>query len=250
MVSGFICGTNSFPKEEDNYERHTRSADSSPRKSRSSKSNYNKNPYSNRGLDKFSALLAEIEEKRQQIYSQVNNPHEISLVRFEYDGDHDFKPIIVKIKHRRSFDHLEKEQKFDFEKGMKFRKLHSSSSIEVKEEKKGEIIKEGNVKNNNNIKKIDICKKLRICQWKESQFYLVIVVILIFGFLVIFGRSFAIMCTSIGWYVIPTVTKNANSSTNSRVSTNKKKDYAIRRLSVKKGITNQGSKSFKTSEKR
>uniref|UniRef100_A0A803MYR0 ZCF37 n=2 Tax=Chenopodium quinoa TaxID=63459 RepID=A0A803MYR0_CHEQI len=232
MVSGFICGTHSFPREDDEYERQTRSADSSPRRSRS-KSSSNKNPYSSRGLDKFTALLAEIEEKRQQIYSQVD-PDEISLVRFSYSGDHDFKPIVVKAKHKASPDRVVEQPKSDTDlKTAHLRKLQSSKSLNVREENKAE--NEINMKK----KKMGCIKKIRIEQWKEPKLILLMVVILILVFLVLFGRSFAIMCTSIGWYVIPTMSKTSVSPTNSKVS---KKDYTIRRLSHKTLMTNERHK--------
>ncbi|XP_057533220.1 uncharacterized protein LOC130811080 [Amaranthus tricolor] len=235
MVSGFICGTNNFSKEEDDYERHTRSADSSPRKSRPSKSN--KNPYSTRGLDKFSALLAEIEEKRQQIYSQLD-PDQISLVRFVYEGDHEFKPIVVKVKPKNSADynHEIKNPKIDFQKPIKLSKLNSSISMNIKSE--NGVENEGN-------KKMSLCRKFRVHQWRDSQLYLIIIVVLILMFLVLFGRSFAIMCTSIGWYVVPNITKCSNSGSNFKGSF-KKKDQVIRRLSQKKLMTSEGTKSFKT----
>ncbi|GMH13640.1 hypothetical protein Nepgr_015481 [Nepenthes gracilis] len=94
MVGSFICGGNSLPREEEDHKFH--SADSSPRKS----SSRSKNPYSDRGLDRFTVLLAEIEEKRQKIYSELD-PDEISLVRFVYSNDNSIKPIVVMAKGKR-----------------------------------------------------------------------------------------------------------------------------------------------------
>lgn len=251
MVSGFICGTNSFPEEEGNFDRRTRSADSSPQKTRSKSSN--KNPYSSRGLDKFSALLVEIEEKRQQIYSQVH-PDEISLVRFAYNGDHDFKPIVVKVK-AKAHDHhhvhappkqLPKNDDNNIQKPALLSKLNSSSSMNIKEDIKA---CENEANNNSKNKKMGFSRKVGFYQWKKPNFYLPMIVILTLVFVVLFGRSFAIMCTSIGWYVIPSIAKNSKSYSKSRVSF-KKKDYAIRRLSDKKLVTSEGTKSFKTSDGR
>ncbi|XP_021846398.2 uncharacterized protein [Spinacia oleracea] len=238
MVRNFICGSNNFPREEDAYERQTRSADSSPSRSRS------KNPYSSRGLDKFSTLLLKIEEKRQQIYSQVD-PDEISLVRFAYSGDHGFKSIVVKAKPKSS-PHYTPQPKQpkpqpqpqlyqNIHKPLSIRKLQSSKSMNVNQEVKAEN---------------EVHKKLRVHQWKDPKLILVIIILLILLFLLLFGRSFAIMCTSIGWYFIPTIiTKtNSNPCSNLRLSF-KKKDYAIPRPSHKKLImTSEGTNSFKTSD--
>ncbi|KAL2894969.1 hypothetical protein RDABS01_010878 [Bienertia sinuspersici] len=248
MVSGFICGTSKLPREEDDYERQTRSADSSPRRSRSK--NSNKNPYSTRGLEKFSSLLAQIEEKRQQVYSQVD-PNEISFVRFEYSDDHGFKPIVVKAKHSKdSFDHASINQIKSYnidQKPLSLRKLQSSKSMNGKEESTSSSSsnKVDNEVIHNKIKNMGNRRKLRINQWREPLLVLPMIVILILAFLVLFGRSFAIMCTSIGWYVIPTITnKNANSSSKKLKNSFKRKDYAIRRLSDKKLMTSERTKSF------
>lgn len=56
-----------------------------------------KNPYADLGLEKFSALLEEIEEKKRQVMSQIN-PEEAPVIRFSYSGDNDLKPIVVSTK--------------------------------------------------------------------------------------------------------------------------------------------------------
>ncbi|XP_074270790.1 uncharacterized protein LOC141594667 [Silene latifolia] len=226
MVSGFICGTNSLPRDEDGeHERQTRSADSSPRKSRSKS---NKNPYSTRGLDRFSALLTEIEEKRQRIYSKVD-PQEISLVRFVYTDDHEFKPIVVKAKSSKGANtehQREKQPKPDTSR------THKSGPIVATNE------------NPNNSRNEKMMKKAKICNWMEPKIYLPMIVIAILVCLLAFNRSFAIMCTSIGWYVLPTIINGSYSTSNLRTSF-KKKDFAKRKLSDKKIMSTEGTKSFK-----
>ncbi|KAL9266524.1 hypothetical protein AKJ16_DCAP25761 [Drosera capensis] len=56
-----------------------------------------KNPYSNLGLDKFSVLLEELEEKKQQIFSKIGQ-EDVSLLRFSYSGNNELKPIVVTAK--------------------------------------------------------------------------------------------------------------------------------------------------------
>ncbi|GLT26228.1 hypothetical protein SLA2020_013100 [Shorea laevis] len=80
MLKPLICGTGGFQREDDELSSCSLSPKSSPvstpRKSkrsnlRKSHNRDSKNPYSSRGLDKFSAVLAELEEKKQKIYSQI-----------------------------------------------------------------------------------------------------------------------------------------------------------------------------------
>ncbi|RYR06128.1 hypothetical protein Ahy_B06g085921 isoform A [Arachis hypogaea] len=103
MLSHFGCGT--FHHEADDELPCP-----TPRKSKTKKDN----PFSTRGLDKFSALLADLDERRQRIYSQMN-PHEISFVRFVYSSTNDFVPIVVKVKNNNKSQELKvvKPRKLD-----------------------------------------------------------------------------------------------------------------------------------------
>ncbi|KAJ1385635.1 hypothetical protein SESBI_41512 [Sesbania bispinosa] len=103
MLNPFVCGT--FHPEHD--EPCLASPGSSPKKSKR-KDNRNNNPYSSRGLDKFSELLADLNEKRQKIYSQMN-PHDISIVRFVHSNTDDFVPIVVKVKNNKDQKHKSQE---------------------------------------------------------------------------------------------------------------------------------------------
>ncbi|KAK9699326.1 hypothetical protein RND81_08G167400 [Saponaria officinalis] len=250
MLSSLICGTSVLPRdEEDEHERKTRSAESSPRKSRSS-SHKNNNPYSTRGLDRFSALLSEIEQKRQKIYSEVD-PNEISLVRFVYTGDHEFKPIIVKAKPApndiTNQQQPEKQPKIYMGQkplpSRKFSASFSSSSITAKEVKT-------DTQNETTTKKKESTssyKRLWVnSSWVKPKVYLPMIIIMITVLLLLLGKSFAIMCTSIGWYVIPSIMNSSNSSSNSNRSF-KKKDFATKRMSNnnKKVLLSEGNKSFK-----
>ncbi|EFH66053.1 predicted protein [Arabidopsis lyrata subsp. lyrata] len=70
---------------------------SSPRRSRRG-SKENKNPYSNQGLDKFSALLSELDEKRQSIYAKRLDPDGPPLVRFVFTSSGECVPVMIKTK--------------------------------------------------------------------------------------------------------------------------------------------------------
>ncbi|XP_038976395.1 uncharacterized protein LOC120107257 [Phoenix dactylifera] len=88
-----FCGTGSF-KRIDGEPGAPGSAPGSPR---GSKRKGNKNPYSTRGLDKFSTVLAELEARRKKIMAKVGTEG-VSMVRFVYSNSEDWIPIIVKLR--------------------------------------------------------------------------------------------------------------------------------------------------------
>ncbi|GFS44141.1 similar to ZCF37 [Actinidia rufa] len=71
---------------------------------------------------------------------------------------------------------------------------------------------------------------LRVDVWRRPYFYLGVVVILILVLLAVFGKSFAILCTSLGWYVVPSMKGGSTSSSSKRPR--KKKDYAKREKKI------------------
>ncbi|KAJ0024076.1 hypothetical protein Pint_08640 [Pistacia integerrima] len=178
-----------------------------------------KNPYSTRGLDKFSALLAELEEKKQKIYSQRGS-EDISLVRFVYKDTDDFVPIVVKVK-------KEKTKSVDDIKETPVQ--HESETVDkflVDQSKDDRIITK---------KKSFSWNDIKLNNWRRPSYYLPAAIILILLFLVFFGRSFAILCTSIGWYMVPTL-QGENSS--NEISQERKKKY-VRRMSEIKTVSNE-----------
>lgn len=242
MLNSFICGSfkNQLEVEEESWnspsstpERSSPSA--TPRKSRkSSKTSKNsKNPYSSRGLDKFSALLAELEEKKQKIYSQMG-PEDVPMVRFVYSSSNDCIPLIIKVK----------DQKQDKPGIM-------SSAIDIKENP--------NTRNNEGLDKylpmeapveekqleqprMETAKKsenkslrwnMKMHRWRRPYYYMPVALILILLLLVLFGRSVAILLTSLAWYIVPALGTKKPSQ---------KKDY-VRRLSEPKMMINHGVSS-------
>ncbi|GMH13638.1 hypothetical protein Nepgr_015479 [Nepenthes gracilis] len=210
MVGSFICGGNSLPREEEDHKFH--SADSSPRKS----SSRSKNPYSDRGLDRFTVLLAEIEEKRQKIYSELD-PDEISLVRFVYSNDNSIKPIVVMAKGKR--DQTKNRSKSG---PLSSHHTHPAAAPAVVHEKSAETAAEKKNKEKKG--------KLNLQRLKQPCYYLPAIVMLVLLFLALFGRSVAILCTSLGWYLVPTMTSRSSDLRRSV----KKKDYSKRLVDNKK----------------
>lgn len=194
----FICG--SHAKQEDDFEAFW-SLPSSPqrkvtrrRNSFCSKSNKDsKNPYSDRGLDKFEALLADLEGKRQKIYTQKGS-EDISLVRFVYSNSNHVKPIVVKIK-----DHKKQEKDHNLKLENTKTPVLSPEHPVADENKKTVVVESPKP----SISFGQLRRKFG--EWWRPWYSLPLFVILILLFLVFFGRSFAILCTSLGWYLVPSI---------------------------------------------
>ncbi|KAL2346482.1 hypothetical protein Fmac_000482 [Flemingia macrophylla] len=211
MLKPFVCGTFRHHEEEDGVPC------SSPKKS---KRKDNKNPYSNRGLEKFSALLADLDERRQKVYSQMS-PHEISLIRFAYSSNDDFVPIVVKVKNN-------KDQKKHKSEELGLSHMQSFSEQLEKSAEEATTVEERNNKQHHP-KSLESHKNFGF-YWnmlKWPSFYVPVVVILILVFLTVFGRSVATLCTCVVWYLVPMLSEYKYNSSKARKSNmnSKKKDY-------------------------
>lgn len=197
-----------------------------PRKSRKhsicrSKDIKNNNPYSDRGLDKFSALLEELEDKRRKIYIQKGS-EDISFVRFVYSHSNDFKPIVVKGR-----DKQHNRTSFDTKKNIRYpTNALPADQNEVIQQTSVESSEKSSQKKNIfftwNIMKLD--------NWRRPSYYLPAIIIFILLFLAVFGRTFTILCVSIGWYFIPTIKGGDLHSERSKMI--KKKENKIGRKSI------------------
>ncbi|XP_071733309.1 uncharacterized protein [Rutidosis leptorrhynchoides] len=182
----FICGTFNN-QEEDDFEAlcpysppPSRKARSHKFCSRRKKAN-NKNPYSSRGLDKFEALLADIDDKKRKIFTQKDpkrkdKDHHPKQNNLKDTNDHTSIPTLQDS----TLDHMTEDKETQ----------HAEPSIDT--------------------------KIIRVDQWKLNlkrkfeelwmpSYNLPLFVILVLIFLTLFGRSLAIICTSIAWYLIPTI---------------------------------------------
>lgn len=248
MLSPFICGA-PHHEDEDDVPLTTSSAPSTPRRSRRNGSGRNhsskadKNPYSSRGLDKFSALLADLEEKRRKIYAETGAHEDLSLVRFVYKNSNDCVPIVIKLKDNKDdkpkAEQVKEHNKHATEEVPKD-KLPTETSTAVKEDDKQSRSASGKRKT---YKKSFSWNLTKMVRWNRPSFYLPVFVVLILLFLAVFGRSVAILCTSIGWYMVPTL----NETTMKRRSF-KKKDY-VRKLSEAKMAVGDGLPSPKANHK-
>lgn len=212
MVNYFVCGTFHHEEEEDEP------CFSSPRKSRRNSKNANNNPYSNRGLDQFSALMDDLDKKRQKIYSQMR-PQDISFIRFvsSKSNTNEFVPVIVKVKHNKD------QKKQRNEELTRARHVSATAKEEHDQQKKQPIMAEKE-------------KELNL-KWDRPSLYLPIMVVFILVLLTLFGRSVATLCTCISWYVVSTLEDRSFS-----INSMKKKKY-LRGFSEKKMATPSEDKS-------
>ncbi|CAH8302784.1 unnamed protein product [Eruca vesicaria subsp. sativa] len=187
-----------------------RSPCTSPRKSRK----VSKNPYSNRGLDKFSELLSELDEKRQSIYSKKLDSGGPPLVRFVFTSSGECVPVVIKSSNL----HKQKKTK-DVAAAPKVKTVVNEPNTEETKKTEPETEEKQSCVLNENLKKIT-----------RPNRFLPVTVILVLVFLVFFGRSVAIMCTCIAWYLVPTI-KDQSGNKGSSTYAMKKKDFA-RKLSI------------------
>ncbi|CAI0464568.1 unnamed protein product [Linum tenue] len=217
MLSPLICGA-SFQTDEDDLPCGAASSSPSPRKPWGGRrgGRNNNNPYSGRGLDKFSQLLSDLAEKRREIYSTMSS-QDPPLVRFVFPGaTSDAVPVVIKIRDPKPSKSAElKDHPHHNHNHRNLKHSNSAASAAAAEQAVtnstpdqqhklpavGEIVEES---------------------WRRPSVYVPVAVILILLFLAVFGRSVAILCTSIGWYLVPTLT--------SKRPEEKKKEY-VRKLS-------------------
>ncbi|XVE70199.1 hypothetical protein DITRI_Ditri10aG0053500 [Diplodiscus trichospermus] len=249
MFQPFICGSFNH-QEEDDHELWSSSPISTPRKSRrnslrKSHNKDNKNPYSNRGLDKFSALLAELEEKRQKIYSQSGS-QDTSFVRFVYKDSTDCVPIVIKLKDKKE----EKKNKPVDTKDHHHHQPGTNADSEVFDKHPIETLNEGKevIKQISELRQVSEKTEKKIKRfpwnmefhkWRRPSYYLPAFLVLILLLLVFFGRSVSILFTSIGWYIVPIIKRESSNKVRRSM---KKKDY-VRKLSENKSGTVQGKSS-------
>ncbi|XP_023770923.1 uncharacterized protein LOC111919580 [Lactuca sativa] len=211
----FICGS-PHSQEEDDYDVLWPYPTTSPRKPTRRglvfggirRSKNPTNPYADRGLDKFEALLADLAHKRQEILTQKGS-EDVSMVKFVYRSPDEVKPIVVKLGGKSKQDNtssLESTPEREHQKVDASVKGHNDGN----ESEEGKIVKTlfGDPK-----KKIMFDPWLRKLGhgWKPS-YYFPLFLILILVLLMFTGRSFAILCTSLGWYLVPIIIESLDKS--------------------------------------
>ncbi|OMP07769.1 hypothetical protein COLO4_07066 [Corchorus olitorius] len=233
MFYPFVCGAfQHHQEEEDDDLPWSIPVSSSPRKcSRRKKDSSKKNPYSTRGLEQFSALLAELEEKRQQIYSQMGTP---GLVRFVYKNSNDCVPIVVKLKDKKK----EEKGKLSNTKNQQQQPAEirptTPKSPSESEKKLLATPKTPSESDKKLEKKQSFSWNVKSGKLGRPSYYIPAVIILILVLLTCFGRSVAILFTCVGWYIVPAIS-GEQAGSNFRTSM-KKKDFG-RKLSGNKLVS-------------
>lgn len=220
MLSSLVCG-NFQDEEDDELLQLMRSCSSSTKKSSknlrrghslSSKSKDSKNPYADRGLDKFTALLAELDSKRQKIYTQKGS-EDISLLGFAYSNSSDYKPIVVRVRDKKPI-------KTPVAKPAE----QSDSQVLNSDHNSKQTRLESNHVNQNKagaekLKSNGLMKNIKTEYLRRPSYYVPVIIIFILLFLAIFGKSFAILCVSIGWYIIPTIKSDSAKTSKGKINT-------------------------------
>lgn len=227
MLSSLVCG-NFQDEEDDELSQLLRSCSSSTKKSSrslrrrhsfSSKSKDSKNPYADRGLDKFTALLAELDSRRQKIYTQKGS-EDISLLGFAYTNSSDYKPIVVRVRDKKPIK---------TPVGRPAEQIDSqvSNKLETSDHNSKQTRPESSHFNQNKasaekFKSNGLLSNIKIEYLRRPSYYVPVIIIFILLFLAIFGKSFAILCVSIGWYIIPTIKSDSAKTSKGRI---KSKDH-------------------------
>ncbi|XP_018680501.2 uncharacterized protein LOC135608700 [Musa acuminata AAA Group] len=184
LAQAMLCGLRSLKRVDKSW---------SPKASKKKKAD--KNPYSTRGLDKFAAVLADLENRRAKIMANAGPQDASTSVWFMYSESSECVPILL-----RHNDHMSRQP-------MPPAVAHAADEdlkeviplVGSKDEK--EVIKEMVAVSEREVK-----KRWSWRDWRPSYYWpLVMVTVLILFCLLMFGRVFAICCTSIWWYMVPTM---------------------------------------------
>ncbi|KAL4181802.1 hypothetical protein AMTRI_Chr12g272850 [Amborella trichopoda] len=225
-----LCGRFAVEEEGD----HPWHPPSTPTKAiRCKKSKANKNPFSSIGLDKFAMVSADLNAKRQRILAQLG-PQDSSMVRFMYSYPiKRWVPLVVKVKEsneRKPNKDLSKikskNQEIPQPKSSEVEQITNSEEREKPKKTENRVsgtnpgvgFSQGGAKNKTGV----WFKGGSLCY---EHFTLVLILLC----LVLYGKVFAILCTCMWWYMMPSV-KNLKGE---RRDSMKKRDYT-RRVSGKR----------------
>ncbi|XP_019094652.1 PREDICTED: uncharacterized protein LOC104755233 [Camelina sativa] len=184
---------------------------SSPRRSRKGGNKESKNPYSNQGLEKFSALVSELDEKRQSIYAKRLDSDGPPLVRFMFTSSGECVPVMIKTKRATAGQKKNVQDDFKVVTESKTKEEKETKRIETGTEKKQSCVL------NENLKKIS-----------KPNHFLPVTVVLVLIFLVFFGRTVSIMCTCIVWYLVPMIKEHSRNRGSTYETKKKKKKLNIK----------------------
>lgn len=206
LPSPLICG--SFQNQQDEDFEFLGSF-TSPRSRKPAKwhsfggSKGNKNPYADRGLDKFSALVAELDSKRKKIYTQKGS-EDISLIGFVYSNSDNYKPIVVKLKNKKQQSMISEKDKLKPDHNIS---PPAPSEIEPATPDQVKVLSRIGTFIKTTPKKVsfDLVKNIQMDNPRKPWYYISLITIFLLLAMTVFGRSFAVLCTTLGWYFVPTI---------------------------------------------
>uniref|UniRef100_A0A0E0LMS1 ZCF37 n=1 Tax=Oryza punctata TaxID=4537 RepID=A0A0E0LMS1_ORYPU len=216
-----FCGTGSF-KDVDK-DAGGKAAAQEAKKKKQGGGGKKENPYASRGLDKFSTVLSELESRREKILRRVGGTGEGGggggggggehvLVRFVQSEGKGWVPIVVK---------LPPEEEQQQRKGGKKRKQAAATSTTSSQSSTPPTSEPASPRED--VIKLAHpaaaavapgTKRKAGVRWSWSdvrpRHYMPFVAVLLLASLVVFGKVFAICCTSIWWYLVPILTTSSN----------------------------------------
>ncbi|PKU81098.1 uncharacterized protein LOC110106739 [Dendrobium catenatum] len=239
-----LRGVSSFNHVDDDLPNSTPSTPKSSKKKQQSSNS--KNPYSSRGLEKFTSVLSDLEARKEKIMAKKGlNGNSGTMVRFMYSNSQDWIPIVVRVREENTTNNSKSNPASPKKTAPKLKELSSAPSSPKAQPKlkelssptllspkpKEEAQQEKKVK-----KRVSWIEgeggKRRGEWWKlRPSYFMLVVVLLILVCLVVFGKVFAICCTAVWWYLVPNFS-GADESGNAR-RRSLSKDY-VRKLSDKR----------------
>lgn len=209
------------------------SAPSTPKSSKKTKQS-SKNPYSSRGLEKFSSVLSDLEARKEKIMAKkglTESPG--TMVRFMYSNSKDWIPIVVRLKEENATIANSKSNPSSPKKpALAQPKPKELPSAPPSPEPK-EAVAQQEKKVKKRVKWIEGEGGRKRGEWWKLRpsYSMLMVMLLILLCLVVFGRVFAICCTAVWWYLMPGFNGGDESGNTRKRSVSK--DY-VRKLSDKR----------------
>uniref|UniRef100_A0A0E0KFD1 ZCF37 n=1 Tax=Oryza punctata TaxID=4537 RepID=A0A0E0KFD1_ORYPU len=201
-----LCGTASFKHVDDDDDPAARgTGGGSPKQPRRKHGGGKANPYAERGLDKFSTVLSELEARRNMILRRVGSGSGLVMVRF-VQSNGALEPIIVK---------LPDEQRPKDEAAKKPRPSTAAQQGSPASPREGAAAAPALASR----APPGPASRASSFSWgrmRRPAWYWPAVMVLMLVCLAVFGRVFAICCTSIWWYIAPTLLSNAAAGEDAR----------------------------------
>lgn len=192
------------------------------------------NPFASRGLDKFSTVLAELESRREKVLRRVDGGGDSVMVRFVQSGAKGWVPVVVKLPPEEPAAKGEPKKKCKLRAAVSPPLSQPSTPRSTECASPREDFKRPAAAAKATAVAVAPAKKKaaattaavgRLSSWgkkvtRPSQYWPFVAVLLLVS-LVVFGRAFAICCTTVWWYLIP-ILSGGEEGQSAKKSTDKK----------------------------